>query len=118
MISTNRYDTIHKSNKDVFRSKRIITHVPSPTDDDYKIGYITRYFVQKTNDINSFIYEVSKDEISSYQNSPLYITTDLDWRLSGDYQSIMDSNKKSLLLVSKVMPKIGLYLPNLLQFSK
>jgi hypothetical protein len=118
MISISRYNTIYKNNKDAFRPKRIITYVPSPTDEDYKIGYIVRYFIQKTNDVNSFIYETSKTEITSYQNLPLYITTELDWKISGDRQSIMDSNKKSLQFVSKVMPKIELYLPNLLQFSK
>jgi hypothetical protein len=118
MISVTRYNTVNKNNKDAFRSKKIITHVPSPTDEDYAIGYITRYFVQKVNDINSFIYEVSTDSISLYIASPLYIWAELDWKISGDNQSIMDANKKSLNFVSKKMQKISLYLPNLLQFSK
>ena len=116
MISPSRYDKLKKGN--TIKSIRIKTHVPSPSDMDYQTGYITRHFIQKVNDENAFIYEISSDDITNYNNSPFYIWVDLDWKISGDRQSIIDANKKSVIFASKRLPKIGLYLPNYLQFSK
>jgi hypothetical protein len=42
----------------------------------------------------------------------------LDWRLTGDPIDIKKSNTESLRIASKTIPKISLYLPNLLQFHK
>ena len=51
--------------KDLIKDKRIYsldipkTIVPSPTDDDYSNGVIDRYFTQKVNDTNGFVYEIN-----------------------------------------------------------
>jgi hypothetical protein len=96
----------------------IVTHLPVPTDFDYNKGYITRYFLQKANDINSPIYEVKQRALSKYQSNSFYIVISLDWRLTGTKEEIKQSNSASLRLASVKMPKIQLYLPNLLQFHK
>ena len=50
---------INKRYKELTRNKAmelnisISAHIPKPNDEDYKKGYITRYFTQKTNDLNS-----------------------------------------------------------------
>ena len=49
--------------------KRIDTFVPSPSETDYNKGYITRFFIQQTNDINSPIYEVSSLNFRRYSSS-------------------------------------------------
>ena len=49
----------------------IITNVPKPTEDDYKIGYIQRYFIQKSNDNTAYIYEVDS---SNFLDLHLYFT--------------------------------------------
>ena len=37
------------------------TIVPKPTESDYSNGFIRRYFIQKTNDPNGHIFEVSAE---------------------------------------------------------
>ena len=53
-----------------------------------------------------------------YKNNPFYIQTKLDWRISGEPTEVKKSNSVSLQLASNDIPKIALYLPNLLQFHK
>jgi len=97
---------------------------------DYRKGYVTRYFVQKSNDENSPIYEVAPTEYRKFAVSPLYNTTFLRWRLSGpltetkigagevvDY-GVPHSNKMAIKLASTTITKLGLYLPNLKQFYR
>ena len=42
------------------------TIVPTPTELDYDNGFIRRYFLQKVNDENGFIFEVSKEIYDEY----------------------------------------------------
>ena len=53
-----------------------------------------------------------------YSNNSFYTVVSLDWRLVGTKEEIKNSNSASLRLASVKMPKIHLYLPNLLQFHK
>ena len=101
-----------------FDNIRINSHIPSPTDKQYKIGYIIRYFIQKVNDRNAPIFEITSNSVSKFSNSAFYKTTSLDWRLNGTPEQIKKSNAASVKLASADIPKIGLYLPNLLQFHK
>ena len=99
-------------------SQQITTFVPSPSDSDYKKGYITRYFIQKANDTNSTIYEISKEKYKTYFDNQLFVKTSLDWRITGDDIDIKKSNSESVRLASQKINKLQLYLPNLLQFRK
>ena len=116
MIKIGRYKKI-ANNLDKFSSD-IISFVPSPSESDYKKGYITRYFIQKANDSNSLIYEVSKDSYPNFISNLLFVNTTLDWRIVGDDTDIKKSNSESVRLASQKMNKLQLYLPNLLQFKK
>jgi hypothetical protein len=96
----------------------IASEIPSITNRQYKRGYIQRSFVQKSNDTSSNIFEVTSDDVGSYSQNPFYISVTLDWRLTGDPIDVRKSNTASLRIASKTIPKISLYLPNLLQFYK
>jgi hypothetical protein len=116
-MNSDRYKNIVKLPLQ-YRQVTVVTTLPSPTDFDYKRGYITRYFLQKANDFNSPIYEVKQSAIMKYAGNPFYTVVSLDWRLVGTKEEIKNSNSASLRLASVKMPKIQLYLPNLLQFHK
>lgn len=116
-MSIDRYKEIVKL-KSEFNQVNIISYIPTPTDEDYKIGYITRYFLQKSNDKDGIIYEIRKKTISKFSNNSFYIVTSLDWRLTGEPDEVKTSNSASIRLASEDIPKISLYLPNLLQFYK
>jgi hypothetical protein len=117
MIKAGRYINLTKGKLDNFNYS-INTFIPTPNESDYKRGYITRYFVQKANDLNSLIYEVSKDTYKEITSNPLLINTSLDWRITGDDTDIKKSNSESVRLASQKINKLQLYLPNLLQFKK
>ena len=116
MIKIGRYKNIVS---DLSKFKYSIkTFIPTPKEKDYKKGYIIRYFIQKANDSNSTIYEVSKDSYKNFSSNPLFVNTQLDWRISGEDFEIKKSNSESIKLASNKIKKISLYLPNLLQFKK
>ena len=117
-MGVGRYDLIKRRQGGVVDIPTISSFISNPTDKDYFKGYIVRYFVQKANDSNSVIYEVSKTNYTKITSSPIYINIKFDWRLTGDPIDIKKSNTESLRIASKTIPKISLYLPNLLQFHK
>ncbi len=97
----------------------IETHVPSPSDNDYINSYITRYFIRKSNDTSTPIFEVSNYNISKYTSNPFYIWTQIDWKISkAPIEDVEMMNKKSVLLGQRTFPNLSLYLPNLSQFYK
>lgn len=113
-----RYEQIKRKEGNLIKIPKITTFIPNPNDKDYFKGYMVRYFIQKANDVNSVIYEVSNAKYSNIQSSDLYTNVRLDWRLIGDPIDVKKSNSESLRIASKTIPKIALYLPNLLQFHK
>ena len=101
-----------------FNQVNIVSYIPTPKDADYVRGYIVRYFVQKSNDRDGIIYEIRKKSTSKFSNNSFYIVTSLDWRLIGDPIEVKKSNSASIKIACQTIPKLYLYLPNLLQFHK
>lgn len=109
---------------------RVEAYIPKPNDNDYKRGYITRYFVQASNDVTSPIYEVSSQKYVSYTRSSNFRGVIIRWRISGPLEPIYtdsgttndkgvrQSNAVAISLNYDKMPNLKLYLPNLLQFYK
>jgi hypothetical protein len=116
-MNLDRYNTISKL-PNSYDKTTIVTYLPAPTDFDYTRGYIVRHFLQKANDFDSPIYEVKQRALSKYSTNSFYTVISLDWRLTGTKEEIKQSNSASLKLASLKIPKIALYLPNLIQFIK
>ena len=117
-IEISKY-TVVANGKDIFDNiPTINTFIPAPTDFDYKRGFIERYFVQKVNDIDSFVYEVDYKLYADIVKSSFYRFVKLRWRISGDADKARESNKTSVRLASSNMKALILYLPNYLQFHK
>ena len=106
------------------------TIMPAPSESDYKLGFIKRYFIRRANDEYGHIFEISKDVFDNYSTSPFWITQQLKWRISGPVDQsykdngdvndmgVLNSNKISLSEASIGMRNLKLYLPNLLQLYK
>jgi len=103
---------------------RILAFIPTPNDDDYKRGFINRYFVQKTMDKSSPIIEVSQTTYLKTLANPQYRVANIRWRITGPMEtstsdnSVSDSNLIAIRLASSNIKNLKLYLPNLLQFYK
>jgi hypothetical protein len=106
------------------------TVIPIPTEFDYDNGFIRRYFIQKTNDSNGFVFEVSEEVHDELRDNPFWKVADLKWRITGPKETVYNqkgelsdigveiANKQIINLTSKTIRNISLYLPNLLQFHK
>lgn len=116
-MNISRYNRLAE-NISEFNLTSIKTFIPTPTEDDYKRGYIERYFIQKANDENSYIYEVNKKFYSDIKANPFFINTIVKWKIIGTDEEIKEANFKSIKLASDNIKLISLYLPNYLQFRK
>ena len=116
-INIYTYNRLNK-NLDLFNIPELVSYIPTPQSNDYDRGYIKRYFIQKENDENSYIYEVSSDTYTQFNTTPFYKTQYLKWRLSGIQEEVSDSNYKAVKLASQKMKALMMYLPNYLQFYK
>lgn len=127
MSNIDRYNSI---NKKVYIQKDISTHIPTPSEIDYNRGFIRRYFIQKTNDKGSPIFEIKSTKLGNYAKNPFYTTVSIKWRIKGPKEpqyddkgniidkSVSESNRIAIKLVAHKIPNLKLYLPNLLQFYK
>lgn len=117
-MNIERYQQIATKRGQLFDSKKISPHIPQPNETDYKRGYITRYFIQKANDVESAVYEVDYLGYRKFYEHPFTTAISLDWKIKGSDDEIKDANLKSIKLHYKKIPKLMIYLPNLLQFKQ
>jgi hypothetical protein len=117
-ININRYNKILDEDTSDFNGINIVTKIPSPTNDDYRIGYIQRYFIQKRADESAYIYEVEQYYYTEILYNPFFKGVSLKWKISGDREEVKEMNRKSVSYASKDMKTLKLYLPNYLQFHK
>jgi hypothetical protein len=128
MNDIERYNSLNK--KPPKSTNRVKAYIPTLKEDDYNRGYVRRYFVQKTNDNLSPIYEINPDNVGVYDRNSYYKLVSIIWRIRGPKEteynndgtiknkSVSESNRISISLVDKEMPNLKLYLPNLIQFYK
>ena len=88
----------------------------NPTESDYRIGSITRYFTQKGNNKNSDIFEISKDDFEDQNN--LYKYTSFRWRISGKREEVIRDNRRTIRIqeidypgISKILSPLQLWKP-------
>ena len=119
IVDLQRYASLSKFEKGQdFINLKVSAYIPTPEDIDYKRGYIERYFIQRANDMTGKIVEIDSSAFSKFVSNPFYTAITLDWKISGNDDEIKDCNFKSIKFILNKMPKIQMYLPNLLQFRK
>jgi hypothetical protein len=103
---------------------------PSPSDENYRKGYITRFFAQRANDKNSPVFEIDTKTFTRISQQPDYTTVVIRWRISGSLEKefdndnniidfgVRESNKRALKLNFNVMPALKYRIVNYLQFYK
>ncbi len=91
MKNTERYKKIKRTSLKSNISD-VETHIPTPTKDDYGMGFVKRYFIQLVNDKNSIIYEVNDRVYLNHEHKSFYARTSLKWRISGNLDESYDMN--------------------------
>lgn len=118
------------NNLELFTVQIPQTIVPTPTNSDYSVGFIRRYFCQKANDENGNVFEIDEETHDDLKTNPFWKVADIKWRISGpldtvykndggiDDMGVRTSNKAAISLAVRDIKNISLYLPNILQFYK
>lgn len=115
-----------KLNLNDFNFELPVPFLPSPSDNDYRIGFIDRYVVGRVN--TTSITEVSLDVYDTIVN-PLYIKTEFRWKIVGPLNSkysnkillqegVIDYNKKQILNLNNKIPGSKDLFTNYTQFYK
>jgi hypothetical protein len=91
----------------------------TPTDQDYNLGEITRYFTKKTNELKYI--EVSKETYENFLNQQAgyaweyYIAFNLPWQISGNKKEVETTNRNITQLTQKRLKIQGL--PEFLKYD-
>ena len=84
----------YKDMKSLIRTPYPKTTPSKPSDSDYRIGEITRYFTQVANDEKKPIFEVSAKDFN--RKNSLYRYTDFQWRISGTKEEVTRDNQRTI----------------------
>jgi hypothetical protein len=111
------------------------SHYPNPSQEDFKNGYINRYFVKRRNDKTNIITEINEESYNTYGKKQgidknLYQVYVLKWKLTGKLKDeldkyniiiksgIYDTNKRLVNEADKHFRGINKYLTNYIEFSR
>lgn len=128
------FDYLNKNNINISELIEPTPHYPKPTEEDFKIGKITRYFARqrivrkfKLIEINKDIYEDIINQRGVY-NYPMWKVISIFWRISPSLSneklihkhslSILEDNKRIIEQKEKVFQGLKQYITNYEQFSK
>lgn len=120
-----KYDKLKQTTPKTYTS--VQSYQVSPTAEDYKIGYINRYFAKKRND--NLIVEVSVQQYEMWQSNNidnvLYDMIQIKWYISGNVNDdisnitvngVKTKNKQIAQSAERKMIGINLILKNYTQF--
>ena len=88
----------------LFKKKYPSVTPPNPSESDYRLGKIKRYFAQIKTTTNGDIFEISEDDFGN-QNS-LYSYVSFDWRISGTFEEVSRDNQRTIENVNSELPGI------------
>ena len=84
------------------KQKYPVITLAHPSESDYRIGSITRYFTRKTNNLNEAIFEISEDDFGNQNNLFTYI--EFEWRISGTKEEVTRDNQITINVVNRDLP--------------
>jgi hypothetical protein len=80
------------------------TTLANPSESDYRIGVITRYFTKKTNEVNAKVFEITEEDFNNQHT--LYDYTSFQWRISGKRTEVNRDNSATLRGIQSSYPSI------------
>jgi hypothetical protein len=103
--------------------KRMESKFPSfeaqPNEQDYKIGFIYRYFVRRRNEPFGIISEINKEMYDKFLDSPFFIAVKMRWKITGSNKfEVEQMNQRSIEYTQQTVSNIDTYVQNLTKFYK
>lgn len=98
--------------------------VPKPEIEDFKNGFIIRYFAKQRNNPRAHIIEIDKDQFRSHSegvgglNTIFYNVISLRWKIIGTLENIQSTNFSSIENAESLMTGIIKRTGNLIQYAK
>jgi len=97
-----------------------------PTDLDYTVGFITRYFVQKRNSPMNTIVEIDSEQYINIKSnskksgidSNIYNSVKFQWMISGNSKYVQNYNTRQLKDNSKNFKGLDIIIKNTLEFYR
>ena len=97
----NRYAEVKPTSRQPYPK----TTPANPTESDYMIGVITRYFARVGNDTNKPLFEVSAEDFNTPNN--LYIYFQFEWVISGVKDAVNRENSDTISNLQINYPNIN-----------
>jgi hypothetical protein len=117
--SSFKYDTLTQTNVKNYIIPQ--QYYPQPSKVDYDQGYVTRYFIRKSNNVDAKIIEIDVKQwnlIGSRIDPFLYLKTSLPWKLTGNESDVEQTNFKVVRKYNEELPGLQKYLRNYLELYK
>ncbi len=93
------------------------TFEAQPNEQDYRVGFIYRYFVRKRNEPFGIISEVNKEVYDKFLDSSFYLPLRMRWKISGNNKfEVEQANQRSINYAQETMGNIDTYVKNLTKF--
>lgn len=117
------YDRLHDFDIPVLQYIDPKPYVYKPDDQDYSVGFDTRYFVEKVDDDNSFAIEVDQEQYNNIGRAGgidggLYLVATVRWKLTGRREDIIKHNETEIYKASKFCPSVNYAIKNFLEFTR
>ena len=119
--NTAKYNVLNKKTySKLKKSQNIVATKNKPTEDDYKAGRYTRYFIKKVNELYGY-FEVDKKTYHSINkkepkyNHPMYDVGQIVWSLIGN---VKKHNKAQIFLQRDKYPNLSVLFSKLDEFAK
>lgn len=119
--NTAKYNVLNKKTySKLKKSQNIVATKNKPTEDDYKAGRYTRYFIKKVNESYGY-FEVDKKIYHSINkkepkyNHPMYDVGQIVWSLVGN---VKKHNKAQIFLQRDKYPNLNILFSKLDEFAK
>jgi hypothetical protein len=106
-----KYTEIKSALRSVYPDK----YVAKPSESDYEIGTINRFFAKKGNDKNDTGFEISSEDYN--QPTSLYEKEVITWTISGKKIEVLGKNIQALRILEQTIPNASKTFPPL-QFWK
>jgi len=96
------YNEINKKSKNIYAIERKCTI----TDVDIKKGWVNRYFVRQTNNLDARIFEIDKQQYNNLKLNPFYICIIFRWKITGIKEDVYNTNLNILYKKNSDFPGI------------
>jgi hypothetical protein len=98
-------------------------YMPIISNQTYVAGYVTRYFVEKINDSQSYPIEIDLSQFKKFGkrggiDSGLYNVASVSWKLTGLIVDIIAYNQEEIFFASDKVPKIAYGVRNYTEYAR